>query len=813
MMAGYWRGEMKQATNILCIVAAFSFVQSAQASNQSPINTRAGQLGDAIVQLGQQTGSNIGISDQSLARLPVRGLRGRMSVDEAMRRLLNRTPARAVRLNSKSWRIVAANIPPPFWSAKTALPEQKQHKPRPAAYIQVSEPVEIVVTASKRDTPLKLIPANVSILSGDAFAAGLDAGGTAEILEKLPSVTSTHAGTGRNKLFIRGIADSGFTGPTQATVGQYFGEMRVNYNAPDPDLRLYDIASVEVMEGPQGTLYGAGSLGGIIRANPNLPDRSHTQAFASYSVASTVHGGESVDGHTIINVPLVPDKVAIRVLAYGAHEGGYIDDIGRNLKDVNGIDVVGGRAIISIVPHDDWRVDISGVGQAVRGDDAQYAQRGSPGMSRNSPMAQKYGSDYVMANIKVSGTIGDLRLISSVGVVNHDLIENYDATKLRQLPMLFRQENRISILSTETGLSRDVGDGNGWLIGASYIDSVSRLKRSLIPAAVAIPLPGVENSLSEWALFGEASFGVVPDVYLTVGGRASSAKLSGNAFDVPALFDVAKVEMDAGRTETIFLPAIAVAVTPYENLTTFVRYQQGFRPGGLAIDGPSIRHFRNDRTSTLESGFRLGDIGRDRIAVMGAVAFTDWRNIQADLTDGMGFPTTANIGDGHILSVEGQVFVRPTESLSFDAAFIFSHSRLDSPSPLAQAYLAVYAQQAAAIQLTVPNVARFGSRASVTYRHPVSNNSDLIIAAATRYVGKSRLGIGPVLGAEQGGYLNSSLVVKWQTERADFFVNISNVFNVEGNRYALGTPFALPDGDEYTPLRPRSVTIGFKLGF
>ena len=156
--------------------------------------------------------------------------------------------------------------------------------------------------------------------------------------------------------------------------------------------------------------------------------------------------------------------------------------------------------------------------------------------------------------------------------------------------------------------------------------------------------------------------------------------------------------------------------------------------------------------------------------------------------------------------------MRPTKRLSFDAAFIFSHSRLDSPSPLARAYLAVSAQQVAAIALTVPNVARFGSRASVTYRHPVSANSDLIIVATTRYVGKSRLGIGPVLGAEQGGYLNSSLGLKWQSERVDFFVNMSNVFNVVGNRYALGTPFELPDGDEYTPSRPRSVMIGFKLG-
>src|SRR3546814_5101990 len=91
------------------------------------------------------------------------------------------------------------------------------------------------------------------------------------ILSRTASVSSTHLGPGRNKLFIRGIADSSFTGPTQSTVGQYFGDIRLSYNAPDPDLRLYDIDNVEILEGPQGTLYGAGSLGGIIPVRSESP--------------------------------------------------------------------------------------------------------------------------------------------------------------------------------------------------------------------------------------------------------------------------------------------------------------------------------------------------------------------------------------------------------------------------------------------------------------------------------------------------------------------------------------------------------------
>ncbi len=803
---------MRQYANLLCTIVALSIAQSAQADDRSFVDIRAGRLGDAVIQLGQQTGSSIGISDQGLTGLTVKGLRGRMSVDEAIRRLLDGKPARAIRISARSRRIVASH---PKLAKRAAAVQMRQRKsaiPTHSADVSV-QPAEIIVTASKRETPLTMLPATVNVLQGSNFTAGLDAGGTAAILEKIPSVSSTHAGAGRNKLFIRGIADSGFTGPTQATVGQYFGEMRVNYNAPDPDLRLYDIGSVEVLEGPQGTLYGAGSLGGIIRTNPNRPNLSQAEAFAAYAVMATGHGDESADGHMVVNIPVLPDRIAIRMLAYGAREGGYIDDSARSLSDVNATEIVGGRVLLSIAPHDDWRIDFSGVGQSMRGDDAQYAQRGLPGLSRRSLMAQPFASDYDLANMQVTGNIGSLRLISSVGIVKHDLAEHYDATRLRDMPLLFRQENRISLFSTEHRLNYDGEDGGGWLFGASYIRSTSQLRRSLSPAAIPIPTPGVENRLSEWALFGEATVGIVQDVNITVGGRISSASLSGTAIDVPAQFDLARVQALAGRTETSFLPSFAVALTPLDNMTAFIRFQQGFRPGGLAIDGANIRYFRNDQTSTLESGFRFGDLFRDRFAVMGTIAYTDWKNIQADLTDGQGFPTTANIGNGQILSIQGQLAIRPIAGLTFDGAFIFSHSQLDSPSPVAQNFLTQAAENSPAVLLTVPNVANLGGRAALSYRYAFADDNDLVIAASARYVGKSRLGIGPVLGTEQGGYLVSNLGLKWERARSDIFLNVSNIFDVVGNRFALGTPFALPDGDAYTPLRPRTVMIGFNFSF
>ena len=105
---------MKQPASIIYLIATLIFAEGAQASNRSSVDIKAGQLGDAIVQLGQQTGSSIGISDQRTTRLTVRAVRGRLSVEQAIRKLLKGQPARVIQINGQSWRIIPATPPPRF---------------------------------------------------------------------------------------------------------------------------------------------------------------------------------------------------------------------------------------------------------------------------------------------------------------------------------------------------------------------------------------------------------------------------------------------------------------------------------------------------------------------------------------------------------------------------------------------------------------------------------------------------------------------------------------------------------------------------
>ncbi|KKW90105.1 TonB-dependent receptor domain-containing protein [Sphingobium chungbukense] len=797
----------------LAIVAA-SPVRAAERQN---ISIAPGRLGEAAIALGRQTGASIGMSDQSLAGIATPAVHGRLSVEGALKRLLRGSGAAIRRIDGNTYRIVRAH----------AVHEQRRIAVAvPTSEIE-QEPAEIIVTASKRDTPLPRYAGMVDAVGDNGFTAAEAAGGTASLIFRVASLSSTHAGAGRNKLFIRAIADSGVAGPTQATTGQYLGDMRLNYAAPDPDLKLYDMQGIEVLEGPQGTLYGAGSLGGIVRMIPNAPNLGRAGGQISAGLGATQHGDPSGDLAATINLPIISEKIALRVVGYGVQDGGYIDDVLRHRNDVNRTRTYGGRAALRFAPDENWTIDLTGVYQRIKGDDAQYAAKLIGDLKRASAVAQPYSSDYALANLRIERQWDDLRFVSSTGFVRNILSESYDATPPGGPAALFRQRNKIDIFSTENRIVRDLDNGLGWILGASYLESTSDIRRSLtsygtppIETQVIPGVPmygrglpasstGVHNRIREATLFGEASFEPVTGLIATIGGRLTNSRLSGEALDPIAFLSVAAIaraEAQANRNETIFLPSLSLLTDALPGMTLYARFQQGFRPGGLAVDDQHIQRFRNDRASTLELGFRKGVPGVDPVALTGNVAYTRWRDIQADVTDRIGIPTTANIGDGRIYTVEGRVAVRPVPRLTLDGSIIFNDSRLSRPTQFVR--MLSYEGQ----MLALPNVANWGGRIGFDYRAPVGGDMRFHLSGSARYVGKSRLGVGPILGREQGDYVDTALSASLSRGAVQWSLSLSNLLDSSGNRFSLGTPFDLR-GDYVTPLRPRTVRLGLDFAF
>jgi outer membrane receptor protein involved in Fe transport len=801
------------------VVAALAVAAPAQAG-QSVLDLAAGRLGDAVLALGRQSGTSIVVGDPGLWARRVPAVRGRMSAREALERLATAANAEVVAAGPVGWRLVAR-------TPRVAVVRAKRPRVVPIAAPPAVQGADIVVTGSKRDVRLRDFAGQVALLDGVDLALG-GVGGTEAILARLASVSSTHLGAGRNKLFIRGIADSSFTGPTQTTVGQYFGDLRLSYNAPDPDLRLYDIASVEVLEGPQGTLYGAGSLGGIIRTVPNAPELGAVSASIAGGLSATWHGDPGADLGATLNVPL-GDRVALRVVGYGVSEGGYIDNPVLDRRDVNRTRIGGGRASLRLDAGNGWSVDLGAIGQWTKGDDSQYADRDAPPLTRSSAIVQGFSADYTMGQVVVSGTIGGLKVKSSTGIVRQTLTERYDATlpavdptlpstdwlafgspltTAAGSPRVFAQRNATSMIANETRVWQPMRNGFGWVVGGSFTHNRTKLSRSLGPVDAPAPVTGVTNSIDEATLYGEGSVQLLRGLTATAGARVTRASLAGTGQDVaPARLEtvaLARARVTADRIETSVLPSASLIAAVLPKVALYGRYQQGFRPGGLAIESDFVRRFENDRVRTLESGVRFGLAGVDRAYLTASVSHTIWQDIQADFIDATGLPSTANIGDGRIWTFSAAGGWKPIAGLTLDAGFTYNDSRVTEPSAALFVALARMSQ--------VPNIARYAGRLGADYRRDIGRDLELRVYGWARYVGRSRLGVGPVLGEEQGDYLDTALTARIGRSTLGVTLGVTNLTDSAGNRFALGTPFQVGSG-QITPQRPRTIRIGLDAAF
>jgi len=783
------------------------------------VHAPAGRASDVAIEIARQTGSSIVIADARLAQRSIGTIRGRMDAQEAVRRLARALRARAVPAGSTGWRLVA--------QSQAARPEAPPRQARPATPPPSAPPPmvpaePIVVVASKRELRLGEFAGQVTIVDGEALHFG-GVGGTEKLTQRSAAVSSTHLGSGRNKLFIRGIADSSFTGPTQATVGQYLGDLRLSYNAPDPDLRLSDLERVEILEGPQGTLYGAGSLGGIIRLVPNMPKLGRTEGAAMVGGSLTQHGEPSVDFNAMFNLPLAQSS-ALRLTVDAASQGGYIDKPLLGRDDVNRTGILGGRAIVRTEVAPGWTVDVLVAGQDIDARDSQYADRSGPPLSRNARVQEGSDAGYMQGQAILSGELGAVRLRSTTGLTSQDLEERYDATLPEGPARLFVQHNDTRMFAHETRLWQKLDDRFGWLAGISFTHNRTRLTRSLGELDTPATVTGVTNTIDEATIYGEASLRLFEGLIATGGARVTHSRLGGEGEDVARAIAMARAEVTADRSETVVLPSASLVAQFGPASSLYLRYQEGFRPGGLAIEGDFVRRFDNDHTSTFELGARHG--GHDGSYDLSAsIAYTRWTDIQADFLDSAGFPSTANIGDGRIWTATLTAGAQLLPGLRLEGGLTYNDSSIDQLSSTLlfgpafdggpassvenreQALAMLYARAS-----QVPNIARFAGRLGFDYERRLDDRLSLTMQGWASYVGKSRLGLGPELGEAQGDYLDSGITARIGHDRLGLSLGITNLADTKGNRFALGTPFAI-GREQITPLRPRTIRVGIDASF
>ena len=230
--------------------------------------------------------------------------------------------------------------------AQEAAPPQSEVTPEMAEKASGTQLEKLVVTAQKRTEDVRKVPLSVSVLTGEALKNN-QIEDFADLSRSIPNVSfSSQAGAGLSNIEIRGVSSQAGA----ATVGVYLDDVSLTtrnlYSQGTAEPRFFDIDRVEVLRGPQGTLYGASSLGGTIRYISHQPDMKNFSGDASAETSYTEYGGMNYQAQAVINAPIVEGKVAIRFGVQAGHDSGYIDQV--DYKTLKVID--------SDINSNDWTV-------------------------------------------------------------------------------------------------------------------------------------------------------------------------------------------------------------------------------------------------------------------------------------------------------------------------------------------------------------------------------------------------------------------------------------------------------------------------
>ncbi|MFC3051047.1 TonB-dependent receptor domain-containing protein [Kordiimonas pumila] len=732
---------------------------------------------------------------------------------------------------------------------------------------------EITVTAQKRSALLQDVPVAVSAMTGSQLQK-LGASDFKDVLRRIPGVSFSGVELGQSKYNIRGVS----TTSTSPTVGVYLDDISLltiatNFNgATDPI--FFDFERLEVLKGPQGTLYGGNAMGGAIKYVSRKPNMNETEVSTSAGLSTTKGGDVSYEGQAVLNYNVVEDKLAIRTGFLYRELGGYIDQVPdgeivdwrystgtsaddftpstktslgtKSEKNHNDATMYVARFSALWTPDDSLTILPSLFIQRYELDNTSSFYPNLPGLQTSKRYEEPSEDKLDVFSLSITKNFGDLELTSLTGYVDRSVGWDRDYSFFigsLVSPLYSSDSYNVSNSSTKN-LTQELRLDSGytdsawhWTIGLFYSHQKDNLYQAVDTSGAGtffgtgtdiVYVGDTDTKTDEYAAFGEVTYSITPDFDAVVGLRAFGVEQTVDALYDGVLNGGQTMVENQKRTESGLNPKFSLVYRVTEDSMAYATASKGFRQGGpnrfqfdpdlcradldrLGIDD-APEGFDSDSIWSYELGSknRLAD---GKVTLNGSVFLTEWSQIQqtVELT-GCGFNFTGNVGSAEIKGLELEAQLRPLDSLLLTGSLTYTDAKITESN------VGVSAQSGQ----NVLDVPEWMFNLSSTYTASISSEWTMTIQADYQYHGSNYRSF----DALHTTSLNGTAIQVANIAQVQDSYDVANAYVLFSNDlwdYRLyvknifnSTPYldyGLNDALNATTLRPRTIGIDISTRF
>ncbi|HEX5343340.1 MAG TPA: TonB-dependent receptor [Duganella sp.] len=723
------------------------------------------------------------------------------------------------------------------------------------------EKVEVTATRTGA-VDVQQVPAAITVIKPDSLTR-YGQGTLSDIANLVPAISLQEQGAGVNNITIRGLAVRGIV-PSEvqdaSLVAVYIDEMPVTLKSSNPDLKVLDLERIEVLQGPQGTLFGAGAMAGTVRQITKKPEFNDFYGSVEAVGSQTSRfGGFNHNVRGTVNVPVKDNVLALRLTGYTGNDSGYVrNEV--NGKTDNDVSTNQGRIAARLRATPDLLVDASITASNVKGGINDAYSRLAP-YTTNSLIQQTSKDNLQLYNLTLNYDAGAANLVSSSSYLHRDTLYinsgQYKATAFifgGQLPLIASSYvigNKITNFAQEFRLQSKAGAPLKWTAGAFYTQGKRDLRQDQpTPGfdarfAAAKNFPGYNSQLNdnaftpddyfsgtqnidskEAAVFAEATYTVWDKLDLTAGLRLfrgtqdfdlKFSGLFGNLINSTPSKPQSSIPETSRSSETSKggNPRFAAAYRLDEDHTVYASAGKGFRYGGnnqpvpfdfCGQNAPST--FEPDSLWNFEAGSKNTLFDR-RVTFNASAYLIKWKDVQVFNKLPCTYYFTQNAGKIRSEGVELESFFKISRQASVGVSATFNHAYA------VDKVVTGIAAQNIPEDARVPYSPKFAATAVASYVIPLAGAEEIALSATYSYRGESFTNF----AASQGSYsripssntVNATAVYK--TGPYEFGLFGTNLTNGAKISDVTTNTIAIQPGDNLYMIRPRTVGLRVKARF